>query len=146
MKTRSGQPPLRFRRRGRWRESGQAAVELVFIVALLLAMMLALFDLGRAFQAYMSVVHAAREGARLAMDCDLSDQEVKDAAVASAAPLNPTVTVDRGSCPGGMSLMSAGSAASTVTVTYELNWVTPVVGIFWRSGSSVEMSSTMVSR
>lgn len=45
-------------------QRGQAVVELILSTALLLLILLAAVDLGRAFFAYVGLVNAAREGAR----------------------------------------------------------------------------------
>jgi len=49
---------------GRSGERGQALVELALSIALLLIILLAAIDFGRAFFAYVGLVNAAREGAR----------------------------------------------------------------------------------
>ena len=49
------------------RHRGQALVEFALVIPLLLLMMVALFDLGRAVFAYNTLTNAAREGARLAI-------------------------------------------------------------------------------
>ncbi len=46
-------------------ESGQAVVELAFTLTLLLVILAGAVDLGRAFFGYISIVNAAREGARV---------------------------------------------------------------------------------
>ena len=52
-------------RASKWRhQHGQATVELVLSTGLLLLILLAAVDFGRAFFAYVGLVNAAREGAR----------------------------------------------------------------------------------
>jgi Flp pilus assembly protein TadG len=55
-----------FDRRVHWRvrQHGQATVELVLSMGLLLILLLAALDFGRAFFSYIALVNAAREGAR----------------------------------------------------------------------------------
>ena len=49
------------------RRRGQALVEFALVVPILLLVLIALFDLGRAVFAYNTLTNAAREGARLAI-------------------------------------------------------------------------------
>jgi Flp pilus assembly protein TadG len=130
------------RRDARDKESGQSLVELALVVALMLAMTMAVFDLGRAFYAYMSVVHAAREGARAAMDCGNTNGDVT-AAAANATSLTVSISVSMSACSSdGWSR----SGQSTVTVTHDFQWVTPVIDAWTAPGSSLAMTSTMRSR
>jgi Flp pilus assembly protein TadG len=50
--------------RGRPRQDGQATVELVLSLGVLLLLLLAALDFGQAFFGYIALVNAAREGAR----------------------------------------------------------------------------------
>ena len=52
------------RRGGSLRQRGQATVELALSIGLLIFILLAAIDFGRAFFAYVGLVNAAREGAR----------------------------------------------------------------------------------
>jgi len=47
------------------RENGQAVVELAITLTILLLILLGALDMGRAFFGYISIVNAAREGARV---------------------------------------------------------------------------------
>jgi Flp pilus assembly protein TadG len=49
------------------RQSGQATVEFVFAAGLLLFLLLASLDFGRAFFGYLTIINASREGARAAV-------------------------------------------------------------------------------
>ena len=57
---------LGARIRARGREAGQALVEFAMIVPLLVLLLFALVDFGRAFYTWLVVTNAAREGARVA--------------------------------------------------------------------------------
>jgi len=48
------------------REHGQDLIELALVLPLLLVILMSVLDLGRAFNTYMVLTNAAREGARLA--------------------------------------------------------------------------------
>jgi len=72
---------------------GTALVELAFIFTLILMLSMGVYEFGRALQAQVVVVQAAREGARLGMDGLLSDTTIRNAAVAAALPYVVTATV-----------------------------------------------------
>jgi Flp pilus assembly protein TadG len=129
------------RRAAREKESGQSLVELALVLTLMLGMTMAVFDLGRAFYAYMSVVHSAREGARAAMDCSNTNGDVI-AAATNATSLTVSVSLSMSACATGS---WSRPNQSTVTVTHSFSWVTPAIGP-WLGGSSLAMASTMRSR
>lgn len=54
-------------RRARRRSRGQSLVEFALIFPVLILLLVAIFDLGRAVFAYTSITNGAREGARLAI-------------------------------------------------------------------------------
>jgi len=74
-------------RRLRLRPRGQALVELALVLPLLVVLLLAVFDIGRAVFLYNGLTNAAREGARLAIvnqDEAMVAHRVQDAAFGSA--------------------------------------------------------------
>jgi Flp pilus assembly protein TadG len=73
-------------------QKGASAVEFAIILPVLVMLIFAIFEFGIAFNNYIALTHAAREGARLAAvgcfedpDCDF-EQAVKDSA--------PTVNIE----------------------------------------------------
>ena len=115
------------------RESGTALAELALVLALILTMMVAVFDLGRGFFAYLSVIQGARDGARAAMRDSISDGAIRQAAIDAAAPLSVTVSV------------SHSGAKTTVSVTHSFSPIIPLVSAFW-GGGDLQMQSTLVSK
>jgi Flp pilus assembly protein TadG len=92
----SAHPPPVVARNSRRGESGQAFIELAFIVITLVVMLFALIDFGRAIYRRQVIVNLSREGANLAARGTGSTQaEVFSNAVAamlvSANPLNLSV-------------------------------------------------------
>jgi len=65
---------------------GTALVELAFVVTPILVLSIGVYEFGRALQAQVVVVQAAREGARLGMDSLLSDATIQAAVVEAALP------------------------------------------------------------
>jgi Flp pilus assembly protein TadG len=108
------------------RAHGQAMVEFALVLPIFLLLILVLFDMGRATQAYTAVAAAAREGARSgsiaagAGDAAAIVQSLAvQAAQSAAAPLSvPTSAI---------SVLQAPSAV-TVSVTDTIAPVTPLVG------------------
>lgn len=101
-------------------------------------MALTVFDVGRAFHTQLIVTQLARDGARVAVDCTKTAEDVRASVLTAAGGLSPTVTVspDPRSCP-------ADPTRVTVSVLYQ--WLTPLGNILG-SGGSVTLSSTMTSQ
>ena len=72
---------------------GVALVELALLSTLLLLLSVGVYVFGRALQAQVVVVQAAREGARLGMNGLLTDATVQAAAVNAALPYIVTASV-----------------------------------------------------
>ncbi len=111
---------------------GQALIELSFIIVMMVTMAFALIEFGRAFHAYLTVAHAARDGARVGMDHD--DAAVNAAIAEAAHPLTPSSVA-----------ISQTAAQVSVTVTYQFETPAPIVSEFW-GGGPLTISRTMVGR
>jgi hypothetical protein len=102
------EPKSRHRHRGgkhqhrKDRDRGVTVVEFAIIVPLLLMLVFGIVEFGRAYQARLTVSHAAREGVRvLAVTKDQTAAEA--AALAAATGLKQTdVTVTATPCVGGL--------------------------------------------
>jgi Flp pilus assembly protein TadG len=73
---------LSLARRFRRNERGQALVEFALVVPILLIMVMAIIDFGRAWNLHQTITDAAREGARQAV---ISNAVTQDSAVAIVA-------------------------------------------------------------
>jgi Flp pilus assembly protein TadG len=117
---------------------GQSLVEFALIAPLLILLLLALFDFGRAIYAYNAISNAAREGARIAIvdqsesgGVPLAANEAANQATAlglNAADINDVQVLYRlpdlsADCPS----RGLGCVAE-VRVQYEFRAVTPVIG------------------
>ncbi|MEZ4520337.1 MAG: pilus assembly protein [Thermomicrobiales bacterium] len=121
----------------RSRHTGQAVIEFAAIGLLLATMAFGAIELGRAYNASISVTNAARDAARVAMNPATSDADVIAAANAAAESINLTsVDVDRSYTEGEW---------STITVSYEFNTVVPLVSQFW-GGGPLTISESSTSR
>jgi Flp pilus assembly protein TadG len=123
------------RKRRRLHQSGQATVELALSMGLLLLLLLAAVDFGRAFFAYIGIINAAREGARSgvmtgnqATIVPAVQQEIQGN---SLDPARLTVQYNWGGT--GQPL--------TVTVTYRFNLIT--TGFLPVSELNLRTSTTM---
>jgi Flp pilus assembly protein TadG len=121
------------------RERGQTLVEFALIAPLLVLLLLAILDFGRALYAFSTISNAAREGARIAIvdqgpasgGVSLAAQEAANQA--TALGLNPSdpaqVQVSYlepdlvAACPS-----HAVNCVAQVRVQYQFRAVTPVIG------------------
>lgn len=115
-------------------DSGQAVVELALTLSILLMILLGALDLGRAFFSYITIINAAREGARVGAVYQRSDMVAPAARrEASANGLNPLLlNVQTRSSGGGL----------IVTVTYPFDLI--VTGFLPFSGMTLSATATMM--
>jgi Flp pilus assembly protein TadG len=126
------------------REEGQSSVELALLLPVLLLIMAGVLDIGRAFQAYVTVANAAREGARHMSlhqgDCfGARDRVIQEAAGSGVDLSSATVIFQPAWC-------SPGSAVPgdpiKVTVTYQFQ---PIIGLILGGQKiSISTSASMV--
>jgi Flp pilus assembly protein TadG len=117
----------RLARGDRRREGGQALAEFGLVVAMILFLAMGVFDLGRAFDAQVSVTQAARDGARAGMAPRIvTDGERQTVAAAAANSVRPGASVTVSGC---------FAETFTVTVSFTLNAITPMMGNFTISES-----------
>lgn len=117
---------------------GQALVEFALVLPILLLLMMALFDFGRAVFAFNTVSNAARDGARLAIVDQSQTGGVYDAAQAAADqatglgldPSDPNeiqVSFLMPDLSGDCAVRAIGCIAE-VRVQYEYQAITPIIG------------------
>ena len=85
-------------------EKGASAVEFALVLPIFVSVIFAIFQFGIAFNNWIAITHAAREGARLAAVGQYDEQRVRDSA--------PSVNIESISVSG-----QGGSVGSPVTVT-----------------------------
>jgi Flp pilus assembly protein TadG len=103
------------------RDRGAAAVEFALVLPLLLLLVFAIIDFGRALSAQITLTQAAREGARLTALGQPNVVSRTQAAAVGLSPVDVTVT----SCPAG----AGPSANGVVVASYSFSFVTPVGAI-----------------
>lgn len=113
------------------REKGAVAVEFALILPVLVLLLFGIIEFGRAYNAYVTVTHAAREGARLAAVGDFDTQVVEE----RAYPLD--VTVEGPTYPNG----NVHGEPVEVSVSYPYQLQIPLWGSL-----NFDLSSTGVMR
>lgn len=109
-----------FFRRLREGDAGQALVEFALILPLMLLLLFALADFGRAFYTWLVVTNAAREGARVGAT-QASTNAIEDRIYDAIGPLDPadlTISLINVQGPRGEPI--------EVDLTYSFSYVTPI--------------------
>ena len=116
----------------RRRERGQSLVETAVVFPILLLLLAATVDFGRAFDAYIVLTNAAREGARFgSTNPEMTAEEIHDLVITdimgSGTNLTPIIESDIVVTVEGQ---FAGSEVVKVTVSYPVNlWFGQLIGI-----------------
>lgn len=120
------------RAKQRRRERGQSLVETAIVFPILLLLLAATVDFGRAFDAYIVLTNAAREGARFgSVNPEMTVEEIEDIVITdimgSGTNLTPIIESDIVVTVDGQ---EAGSEAVTIQVSYPLDlWFGRLIGI-----------------
>lgn len=125
-------------------ERGAVAVEFALLAPVLVMMLLAIMEFGRAYNVQISLSNAAREGARvMAINyaAPAAATTAKAAAVSAASVLKPSLTNDKivftyqttpASTPAPTAC--AANVQVTVTINYHLSTMTGIAGPFSMKG------------
>jgi len=119
---------------------GQALVELALVVPVLLTLVLGVVEFGRLFSAYMTIQHAAREGARLgvlgATDAEIISRVQANSSALDLALLTVSVTP-------GYAMRTPGSIM-TVSVAYSFRVIVPIINTLL--GSTIPVAANVAMR
>ena len=122
---------------------GANAVEFALIAPIFILILMGIIDFGRIFNAYITITHAAREGARWAAVCDgCTVQDVRDRAHDRASSLNVSAVacnVSACSCvdvemESGGAFPGVRSDYITVTVKQFVPVTVPLMNQFFGTG------------
>ena len=117
----------------RRRERGQSLVETAVVFPLLVLLLAAIIDFGRAFDAYIILTNAAREGARFgATNPELEQDEVKQLVVDDVLGSGTNVSQMTGFGLDNVTVsgQQEGSTEVVVTVTFQFDlWFGRLIGI-----------------
>jgi Flp pilus assembly protein TadG len=112
-------------------DKGASAVEFALVLPIFVSVIFAIFQFGIAFNNWIALTHAAREGVRLAAVGQYNEQRVRDSA--------PSVDIESVSVSG-----QGGSVGSPVTVTVTGNVLN--IEIPFVHNWPVRLTSTAVMR
>ena len=118
------------------KENGASAVEFAIILPILVMIVFGIFEFGIAYNNWIALTHAAREGARLAAVDQYDEQRVRDSAPSVKIQ---SITVDRDPDHDGDSLI--GEPLSVTVTGFVLNIEIPFVGSW-----PIRLSSTATMR
>jgi len=104
-------------------EKGASAVEFALILPILIILVFGIVEFGIAFNNYITITHAAREGARIAA-VDLNNPDLKNIIIERAFPVQITETDIVISTPEGTNI---GDPVE-VEITYNISITIPLVG------------------
>ena len=75
------------------REKGQALTEFIFVLPLILILLVGVIELGNGYNAYVTVIDSARDGARLGSRGSASDDAIRNLVLKDTERLANTVSV-----------------------------------------------------
>ena len=104
-------------------EKGASAVEFALILPILIILVFGIVEFGIAFNNYITITHAAREGARIAA-VDLNNPDLKNIIIERAFPVQITEDDIVISTPEGTDI---GDPVE-VEITYNISITIPLVG------------------
>jgi len=104
-------------------EKGVSAVEFALILPILIVLVFGIFQFGIAYNNYITITHAAREGARLAA-VDLTNPSLKQIIIERAYPIPLTEADITISTPGGTEIGDPVEVEIIYNITVEI----PLVG------------------
>lgn len=128
-------------RRARNTELGQSLVEFSLVLPLLLLLLFAIVDFGRAFYAWNTLSNASREGARVAaVGADNSEiNTAVNSAMGGLTTTSPTLT---------RTYTNVGEEKGetvTIQLNYQFQYVTPITGLLELLGADGIANPTLTS-
>ena len=127
--------PVSAGTRSELHSAGQALAEFALVVPLVLLLLLAVFDFGRAIYAYNAISNAARAGTRTAIVNQYTpDIKARASAQATALGIDPATGIDAtflapdGSGACGSIVVFPDPCIAVVTVRYQFVPITPIIG------------------
>jgi len=118
----------------RERTRGQSLVEFALCLPLLMLILAGIFDLGRAFNAYIVITNAAREGAYYGSLNPFDTDGIVARVINEGQGSGITLTT------GDVAVSTTGATGSPVcvTVTYDFELITPIL----RGGQPITLQSS----
>lgn len=101
-------------------EKGASAVEFALVLPIFVSVIFAIFQFGIAFNNWIAITHAAREGARLAAVGQYDEQRVRDSAP-SVAIESISVSGQDGAVGDPVTVIVAGNVLN-INIPFAGNW------------------------
>lgn len=101
-------------------EKGASAVEFALVLPIFVMLVFGIFQFGIAFNNWIAITHAAREGARLAAVGQYTEQKVRDSAP-SVAIQSITVSGQGGSIGNPVTVIVTGNVLN-INIPFAGNW------------------------
>lgn len=114
-------------------ERGQSIVELALLLPILISILIGVIDLGRAFNAYITITNAAREGARYGSLHPADTGGIKARVVNEATESGVDIAMDDVSVAGS-------GAGNPIRVIVEYDF--PLLTGFLASGGTIQLISS----
>jgi len=133
-------------KRRRRHDEGQALVEFALIAPIMIMLVLAVVDFGRAWNTYQVLVDAVREGGRVAVVAN--PIMTLDSVMSKMNQLMASAGLDTASAQKTVAGFRAGTgtpATVSIAYPYTLRWLTPFMG--WTNAqSSFNLNTSVVFR
>lgn len=123
-------------------EKGQSLVEFALVLPILLLLVFGIVEFGRAFNTYLIISNASREGARYAV-VGAENGEIIDAIEAKTSTLGSSVDILIS--PEDKSSRTNGEPVD-IKVSYSLSLITPIVGPLISEDNSLNIESITTMR
>ena len=120
-------------------KKGQSIVEFALVLPLLLLLLAGIVDFGRIMNAYLVTNYASREGVRQAA-LGQTDSVITDTVKRVAGNLDPTILQIQ-ITPSKSSRVRG--TETTVRVTYQIDEITPAIGVFIPDPYVINTSTSM---
>ncbi|WDF32628.1 pilus assembly protein [Arthrobacter agilis] len=120
-------------------ERGAVAVELALVLPILILLMFGIIEVGRAYNAQVTLTSAAREGVRV-VAIGKNDSAAVSRAILAAEVLNPDLTpsnINIARSAGGAVNTCAANSTVTMTITYTMTTLTGIAAPFSLRGKGV---------
>ena len=127
---------LKLMRRG---ERGQGLIEMALSLVLLLLLVAGVADFGRAFNNYIIITNASREGARYGSHFPLDDDGIIAATIQEAAASGVTLQDSDITIIG-----AANPSGNAIRVSVEYDFPTIIAGIFGFGNLTLRSSTEMI--
>ena len=102
-------------------EKGASAVEFALVLPIFVMVVFGIFQFGIAFNNWIAITHAAREGARLAAVGQYTEQKVKDSAPSVKDSITVSISGQNGTIGDPVTVIVTGNVLN-INIPFAGNW------------------------